>query len=199
MLELSSQIKDILTILGIIICFVWYYPYFRDIIKGKTRPHAFSWLIWWILIGMSFVIQLQEHGWFGSWVNGVTACICLIIAGIWFYKKEISYTKIDWICLWLAGVAFLLLIMTKNPFYTILLISFTDFLGFIPTYKKIYSHPHSETILTWYLMNVRTFLWIIAMDVYSFNTIFYPIIIFLLNASAIILMHYRKRKIANIW
>lgn len=195
MLELSSDIKTILAILWIIICFVWYVPYFRDIIKGTTKPHSFSWFIWWVLIGLGFFIQLSEGGGLASWVNGVTSALCFVVALFWVVKKDFSYTKLDWTCLILALVSIGLLILTKNPFYTVLLISFTDFLWFIPTYKKVYHHPYSETLSTWYLMNVRTLLWIIAFDVYNFNTVFYPTVVFFLNFSAIFLIHYRKTKI----
>ena len=41
--------KEILTILSIALIFVGYIPYIRDIFRGKTHPHVFSWIVWSIL------------------------------------------------------------------------------------------------------------------------------------------------------
>lgn len=189
---MTSEIKYILSISAIVIGFVWYYPYFRDIYKWKTKPHAFSWFIWWILTWIGFLIQISEKWWFWSWVLWTVSMTCFMIAIIWFYQKQIKYHVSDWFSLFWAIIAIGLWLVTKNPFYSVLLISFIDFLGFIPTFRKIYINPDSETLSTWYIMNIRMFLWIIALDVYSFNTVFYPWIIFMLNTAVILTIHRRS-------
>ncbi len=45
----TTTLKEILTILSIALIFVGYIPYIRDIFRGKTHPHVFSWIVWSIL------------------------------------------------------------------------------------------------------------------------------------------------------
>ena len=48
-------------------------PYIYSIIKGKTRPHFFTWLVWAILTVMIFIIQLTQGAGPGAWHMGMTA------------------------------------------------------------------------------------------------------------------------------
>lgn len=199
---MTSEIKYILSIFAIAIGFIWYYPYFRDIYKWKTKPHTFSWFIWWIITWIGFMIQVFEKWWFWSLVLWTVSMTCFTIAIIWIYQKQIKYHILDWFSLFWALTAIFLWLTIKNPLYSVLLISFIDFLAFIPTCRKIYLNPNSETLSTWYMMNIRMFLWIIALEIYSFNTVFYPLIIFTINAIAIIMIHWRKfvfKKIFTNW
>jgi len=41
----SMDIKVTLSIIGIALTFAGYVPYIRDIFKGKTKPHVFSWFV----------------------------------------------------------------------------------------------------------------------------------------------------------
>jgi hypothetical protein len=69
---------DYKTILGLVatgIAFVSYLPYFRDILANRTKPHAFSWLVWASLTGISFFGQLAVGAGPGAWVMGFTAAV----------------------------------------------------------------------------------------------------------------------------
>ncbi len=188
----SPEAKFIFSIVGIILWFIWYYPYFRDIYKWKTKPHAFSWIIWWVLTAIGFSVQLYEKWWFWAWVLGTTSIVCFIIAGIGFYQKQVKYKNIDWIILIVAFFSIIPWYFTKNPVFSVLIITFIDFLGFLPTYRKIYSHPESETLSALYMMDIKILLWILALDIFTFNSIFYPWVVFFLNAFAIALIHMKK-------
>ena len=38
-----------------------YVPYFRDLHRGATKSHAFSWLVWAVLIGIAFAGQVADQ------------------------------------------------------------------------------------------------------------------------------------------
>jgi len=46
---ITMQAKEILTVIAIILMFASYIPYTLDLIKGKTQPHIYTWLVWTIL------------------------------------------------------------------------------------------------------------------------------------------------------
>ena len=54
------EYKTILGIIAVIIALAGYVPYFRDIFRGKTKPHAFSWLVWASLTGIAFFGQIFD-------------------------------------------------------------------------------------------------------------------------------------------
>jgi hypothetical protein len=60
-------------IISILVALVAYYFYFRDMARGKTKPHAFSWLIWGLLAGTGFLAQVSAHAGIGAWATGLTS------------------------------------------------------------------------------------------------------------------------------
>ncbi len=194
---MSPELKYFLGILWILLGFIWYYPYFRDIIRGKTKPHPFSWLIWWILNGVGFVVQIQEGGWFWSYTLAVLSLICLTLSGIGFYQRHVEYHKWDVYLLFWALLSIGLWYFIKNPIYSVLLITFIDLLGFIPTIRKVYHQPESETLSAWYIGIIRTIIWILALSVYSFNTVFYAGAVGVFNAITIVLIHIQIHRIKS--
>ncbi len=41
------DVKVVLAVLSVVIAILWgFVPYFRDIFRRKTQPHAYTWLIW---------------------------------------------------------------------------------------------------------------------------------------------------------
>ena len=84
--------KELLGAVAIIIGFISYLPYFRDIFKGKTKPHAFSWLIWAILTAIGFAGQISDNAGPGSWALGFTALF------IWFITKGRNSYDLLYVC-----------------------------------------------------------------------------------------------------
>ena len=38
--------NEVFSAIAMVLTFVAFYPFIRAILKGKTRPHVFSWFIW---------------------------------------------------------------------------------------------------------------------------------------------------------
>jgi len=77
----------ILSIIPAVFAYCWY---FRDVFRGKTRPHAFSWLVWGLLAGNGFFAQVSAHAGIGSWATGLTSIASLAIA---LYAFRIGATQ----------------------------------------------------------------------------------------------------------
>src|SRR3989338_9631999 len=91
-----TDYKIVLGIIAIILGFVGYMPYFREMFLGKTRPHVFSWFVWGLLTGIAFFAQIAKGGGAGAWVTGFSAIICFCIAVLAFFYGEKQITKSDW-------------------------------------------------------------------------------------------------------
>jgi len=71
--------KTALGIIATVMAFVSYIPYIRNMLSGKTKPHAFSWLVWGTLTAIAFVGQVSKGAGPGAWVTGFTACVSFFI------------------------------------------------------------------------------------------------------------------------
>src|SRR3989338_10222221 len=99
------ELKALLGILAVLIALIGYIPYFRDIFLGKTKPHAFSWLVWTILTWTAFAGQLVAGAGPGAWVIGFSGIACVAVFLLALKKGEKNIYQSDWLCLIGAGVA----------------------------------------------------------------------------------------------
>ena len=62
--------------------------YFNSVFRGRTRPHAFSWLIWGVIGGIGFAAQVAEGAGAGSWARGVSATTAFILVPVALFRGE---------------------------------------------------------------------------------------------------------------
>ena len=79
--------KIALTVLAIVAGFIGYVLYIRNILAGKTKPHAFSWFVWAFIAGIAFAAQVVGKGGHGAFVMGFTALACAAIQ-CWLCLRE---------------------------------------------------------------------------------------------------------------
>jgi uncharacterized membrane protein YobD (UPF0266 family) len=73
------NVKNIAGVVAIVLTFAAYTPYFLDLLKGKTKPHIFSWFIWMIVTSIIYALQVSAGAGFGSLVTLAVAIISLFI------------------------------------------------------------------------------------------------------------------------
>ena len=59
--------KEFLSAIAIALTLIAFLPYIRSILRGKTKPHVFSWLIWGTTTFVVFLAQLADEGGVGAW------------------------------------------------------------------------------------------------------------------------------------
>lgn len=172
-----------------------YFYYFRDIFAGKTKPHAFTWLVWASLTAIAFAGQISDKGGAGAYITGVTAAISFLIFLLALLKGEKEITRSDWLSLAGAAAALLLWFLTNDPLLAIVLITAVDFLGFVPTIRKSIRKPHEETLISYVLAGLKFILAIIALENYSIVTVLYPASLVFANLLFVVLLLSRRKKI----
>ncbi len=187
-------VKAILGTIAILIALAAYVPYFRDIFRRKTKPHAFSWLVWASLTGIAFFGQLSDKGGAGAWVTGVSALVSFVIFFLALQKGEKNITTSDKWSLGGAGIALVLWYITSSPLLSVILITLIDALGFYPTFRKSYHKPHEETALTFFLSGLKFVIAIIALQNYSVVTYLYPASLVLMNFIFVGMLMVRRKK-----
>ena len=193
---MTLEQKAILGTIAIIVAVVSYLPYFRDIFAGKTKPHAFTWLVWAVLNGIAFAGQIHDKGGAGTWAVGFTTLATFSIFLMALVKGEKDIRRFDWLCLGSAVLSLIPWIITNEPLLSVILITIIDIFGFLPTVRKSIRKPHQETLTTYALSTLKYGLVVVALQNYTLVTVLFPLSIAILNGLFVLLLLIRRRQIA---
>jgi hypothetical protein len=189
------EYKMLLGILAVVIELVSYTIYFIGIYTGKTKPHAFTWLVWGALNVVGFAAAVSAGGDSVAWILGINALANLTISGIGFWQRNVQYDTYDWLALVGAFVGIFLWWFTKNPLYAVILISISDIIALIPTFRKAYRLPFEENILSFTVGIPYYLLAIFALTSFTTTTILYPLSIILIDCSLVALIYIRRKQL----
>ncbi len=184
-------------VIWILLTFIWYHHYIRDIFLWKTKPHVFSWAIWCLLTLIAFVAQLSDNAWPWAWITWITAIISgfIFIVSIKRWEKDIS--KNDKLSFLWALLAIVIWYITDNALYSVLLITLVDALWFYPTFRKSYYKPFQETLSTYLLSGTKFIFSIIALTNYTLITYLYPLSLVIMNFVFVIMLLIRRKKLSK--
>lgn len=187
--------KIVFGIISIIVALIGYIFYFRDVFKAKTKPHAFSWLVWAVLSIISFAAQVTKNAGPGAWVNGATTILCFILFFIALQKGEKRITKTDWVSLVCAFISLLVWYITEEPLFTVILICIIDACGFFPTIRKSYHKPLEESAFLFFMSGLSHVFAILALANYLVVNWLYSAALVFLNWSFVFMLVLRRKKI----
>jgi hypothetical protein len=173
-----------------------YIPYIREMLNGKTKPHAFSWLIWTIITYIAGTAQLTGGGGWGSMVAFTTGTISAWIAYYSFRHRAITITKSDWVSLIIALGAIPLWLITKQPLFSVIIISIIDLVAFWITIRKTYNLPYSENLAQNFMSTAKHVLTIGAQQHFSWVTLLYPASLAVTTAGFCIMILVRRQQVA---
>ena len=186
--------KTSFAIFAIVIGMYSYIPYFRDIFAGKTKPHAFSWFVWFLLTAIAFFAQIAGKGGAGAWVTGFTAIVALAITVAALKVGRKNIVQLDWLFFTGSLSALLLWAITKNPIGSVIIITIIDALAFIPTFRKSFFKPHEETAITYALSAAKFAVSLAALSTISITTALYPFSLVITNGLFVVMIMWRRKQ-----
>jgi len=193
MLETLS-LPIILALVGSLLANISFVPYFFDILKGRTKPHAVSWLIWSITQGVGAAAL-----WYGGAslaAIGVTFTTVLVMGIFILSVKQGSRHITYWDAAVLALAAFSIIAwaILDHPLWAVFLASFIEVLGFLPTYRKTFAEPTSEHFPSWLLYFVGMVLMLATLPEYTLFTTTYLLTMTLASLVLIGILLLRRKK-----
>lgn len=174
-----------------------FYPYLRDALKRQTQPHQFTWLIWAITQGTATAALWVGGGGIGAIPLTISASLVTLIFFLSLREGGENITKSDIIVLAAALITICIWWFLDNPLLSVLMVSAIDVVGYIPTFRKSFAHPWTETVLSWVLFTVAYIFAILALETYSLLTLSYLISISVANTALIIFLLIRRKSIPN--
>lgn len=187
------DIKIIFAILSSIIGIIAFVPYLKDVFSFKTKPHIYTWFIWIITQGTAVVGMIYGGADWGSLslMMGLIFIFCIFLSSFKYGTKDIDIS--DTVILIFAFLAIIVWWQLEKPIFSILMVSVIDMFGFIPSIRKTYNDPWSETFSAWGLFAVSNLLAILAISEYNFLTVFYLLTIGVMNTLLFILILTRRK------
>lgn len=186
------DIKLVLGVVTALFALPTFIPYIRDIIAGKTEPHTYSWLIWTILQTIGVIAGLRAGGGYGLWGLALGAFFCSVIFLLSLRYGTKNITRFDAYCLAAALVTLALYLFTDNGLLAVSLVAVIDFVGFLPTFRKGWEEPYSETLFTFGLSAFGNLLSMFALQEYTLTTVLYVGSLLFTNTTFSLMLWYRR-------
>jgi len=188
--------KELLSSIAIALTFIAFVPYISSILRNKTQPHAFSWVIWASVTFIIFLAQLADGGGAGAWPIGVSGIITFFVAILAYLKKsDHMIVKKDWVFFIMAMSAIPFWYITSNPLWAVVILTTVDLLGFAPTLRKAYSYPDEEQLTFYTLIACRNLVATVALEHYSLTTMLFPVATAIACIFLIQMVIYRRIKL----
>jgi len=174
-----------LVLLGVVVFCFGALPYLRDTLAGRTKPNRVSYFLWFLapFIGVA-----------ASVVQGVTwtavpvfmagfAPFLIFIASFMTPAHQTSWKlgPFDWVCGGLSVVALVLWQITKEPNVAILFAILSDGAASLPTLKKCWTHPDTETVMFYSCALFAQVMGVLATTAFSFAEVAFPLYLIIVD------------------
>ena len=194
---MNIPFKDLMGALSVAIALFSYALYVWKTFRAHARPHPLSWLIFGVLSGTGFLIQLDQSAGAGSWVMGVTAAVCFMLCLIGFWQGERTFPWYEWAFLAAAAIVFAFYLWSRQPAASAILASVVNVLGFGPTLTKAWSRPHSDSASTFMLNGLKFVPSLWAMDSVTIATCVLPASLVVTNLAVAAIIAARRAKLRS--
>ncbi len=189
--------KEIFAIVATVFAVIGNFSYFRDILSKKVRPHPYTWFVWTLVSGVTFFGQLVKGAGIGALPTGVAESFTLLI---FLFSLQYGFkhiTKTDTYFLIFALLGIIPWIIFKDPTISVVIVVSIDLIAFIPTLRKTWRSPETETPGL-YSMNVaRHVLTLLSLQAYNIATVLHSVAMIITNSfmTGLIMRGYKKKSI----
>ena len=191
---MDLSFKDLMGALAVAMAVVAYGIYIGQTLRGGARPHPLSWLIFGILSGTGYLVQLDQDAGPGSWVMFITAVSCLLLCLMSFWRGERAFPWYEWAFLAVATVIFIFYLWSRQPTVSAVLASIINAVGFGPTLTKAWSRPHTDSVTTFTLNGLKFVPSLFAMDSISVATCVMPASLIVTNLAVAAIIWMRRKQ-----
>ncbi len=168
--------------------------YIKDTLIGKTKPNRITWLMWSIapLIaaaaaiskGVTFAVVPVFMSGFGP--------LCVLTASFFNRKAYWKLATFDYLCGFFSVVALVVWVITKEANIAIIFAIASDGFAAIPTLKKSWTNPETETGMPFIMGLISSLTCFTAIRYWIFSEYAFAMYLVIVNILLIIFI-YRKR------
>jgi hypothetical protein len=134
-------------ILGALIIVTGNAAYARKTVRGSTQPNRVSWALWTLAPMIAFAAEVTQHVGLQALLTFAVGFgpLLVVIASFMDPKAYARITAVDVLCGLLSLTALAAWAATGTGDVAILFSILSDLFGAVPTIRKAYTHPQSES------------------------------------------------------
>jgi hypothetical protein len=189
-----SELAPVFGILAVGVAVADTIPYVRDILRGTTRPHRGTWLVWGIL---AIVVTCSQHADGASWSVLVAAAQAGLTLGVFVLsisRGEGGCGRVDAVMLGVAAGGVAGWTVAGEPIVATLCIIGADLVAAAMMMPKTYRDPGSETLSTFGLASLSGALAVCAVGGVDAGLLLYPAYLCVVNGSIALVIYERRRR-----
>lgn len=186
--------KIVFAILAALLAVAGNLPYLWDIVKGRVRPHPYTWLVWSLVSCIIFFGQLAKGAGIGA-LPTFAAEIFTIIIFLFSLKYGFkNIARIDTVFLAIALLGLIPWLLTKDPTLSVIIAVGIDLIAFVPTLRKTWHEPRTETPILYGSNVLRHILALFSLQAYNVATTLHSITMITTNTVMVGMILLRKKK-----
>lgn len=191
------DMKTLFAIIATVIGVTSFIPYILDTFKRKTQPHIYTWLIWTILQATGVIAMYNNGAGIGILALAIGTFFCAFICIISFKYGTKNITPFDTVCLVGALISIGVYVFLHQPLLSVILVSVIDFMGFLPTLRKAWAEPHTETVSMYAFFLISGMFSVLALREYTVITTLYPLTLIGINSIASVTLVIRRASLSS--
>jgi hypothetical protein len=159
---------------------------------------VYSWSLWGLLTVLLVALQIKGGAGTATLVTAAAGVMCLgvVVLGLKDGKKDI--TKFDAFIAVLSLVAIGFWWFADQPIISMILVIIADGLAFIPTVRKSWHAPHTETLSLYVTNTLRFTLAVAAVENYTFLSVSWIAFWAICNGLFSLMLVMRRRQIREL-
>lgn len=169
-------------------------PYVRDMLRGLTRPHRGTWLIWGVLAVVAYGSQRADGGSWSLVMTGTQAILTGLVFLLAIRHGEGGLSAVDLSLIGVAGAGVIGWLVARQPVVAVACVIAADLSAAAMMTPKTYRDPGSETLAMYALAGVAGALATAAVGELDVSLMLYPAYYCLVNSAMALLIHWRRRK-----
>lgn len=187
--------KETIAIVAALLAVAGNVPYVVQVIRGKVQPHAYTWFVWSIVSGVVFFGQVAKGAGVGAIPTAASEIFTFIIFALSLRYGFKHTTWVDTAFLIAALLGLIPWVLTKDPTLSVVIVVTIDVLGFIPTLRKGWFEPESETPILYGSNVLRHGLALFSLQAYNIATTLHSIAMITVNSVMTLVLLMRKRRV----
>ena len=188
-----DEIASIAGKLAGIISLSAYAPYILSILRKETKPNRASWIIW-AIVSAIIALSYREAGASYAFLAPIGYVIGSTIVFILSIRHGVGgWTPFDRKCLIGAAISLVVWRIFNSPMSALLINLFINFLGTLPTLRKVWYQPETENKVAWSLYSLGSIVNLFAVENWTFSMAVYPVSMIFLIGMVTVPVLWRKR------
>lgn len=169
-------------------------PYIYDTYRRQTQPHRVTWFIFFILNATYLANNAASGATNSLWLIAGWTITTLIIFLLSITKGVGGYAKLDIVVLVGAIIGLVLWWILGTPLASIVVNLVVSTIAFVPTYKKAFLDPGSETKITWFVGAIGSFLGALSVGKLDYVLLIFPVYALLAQGGVFAVLELRTHR-----